>query len=610
MDETVKKKKKFIERLPRVSLILEVAIFFVLGLLITGVISYAILKRQYNETVKTEKEQYAGYVVIDVLKSIARYPAADWLLDYWWVHASELDPEYVGARFSDTQSTINKTLELRKNHPELLIEHAEVEQVEALSPAEQKSYAEIIYNRVKTDIDYTMAINESREMMLVVVDPEQKGVRAMFCGAMGYMDEVGEYKLPKLYFLGDPVPFTEEQIADMMKTAELEEGYSTTSSDGMLRYYYYLTKLDTGETLIFCESYDLDAYLARIKTDTKEGTFTQILFQLLLSVICLLLLTIFILRPIRKTRNGIRKYTSDKDCDAVLEQLRKIRTHNEIGDLRDDLSDMIYEMDQYMKEIREKTAEKERIGTELSVARKIQADVLPKNFPAFPDRKEFDIRATMTPAKEVGGDFYDFFLIDPDHLALVIADVSGKGVPAALFMMISRTLLRSLAMKGGTPAEILGELNHQLCTENAAEMFVTVWFAILELSTGRGMAANAGHEHPALRRKDGSFELVKYKHSPAVATMDGIPFREHEFLLEPGDRLYVYTDGVTEATDHEKELFGDARLLAALSGAKDADLEGLLEHVKEEIDAFVGKEEQFDDITMLALDYYGTPIAP
>ena len=165
-------------------------------------------------------------------------------------------------------------------------------------------------------------------------------------------------------------------------------------------------------------------------------------------------------------------------------------------------------------------------------------------------------------------------------------------------------------MKGGTPAEILGELNHQLCTENAAEMFVTVWFAILELSTGRGMAANAGHEHPALRRKDGSFELVKYKHSPAVATMDGIPFREHEFLLEPGDRLYVYTDGVTEATDHEKELFGDARLLAALSGAKDADLEGLLEHVKEEIDAFVGKEEQFDDITMLALDYYGTPIAP
>ena len=211
----------------------------------------------------------------------------------------------------------------------------------------------------------------------------------------------------------------------------------------------------------------------------------------------------------------------------------------------------------------------------------------------------------MTPAKEVGGDFYDFFLIDEDHLALVIADVSGKGVPAALFMVISRTLLRNRAMMGGTPSEILADVNHLLSEGNATGYFVTVWIAILEISTGKGLAANAGHEHPALRKKDGRFEMVKYRHSPAVATMDGIPFREHEFRLEPGDRIYVYTDGVTEAINEKEELFGEDRLLEALNRKPECTPEELLRGVKEEIDSFAGEAVQFDDITMLALDYTG-----
>ena len=226
-------------------------------------------------------------------------------------------------------------------------------------------------------------------------------------------------------------------------------------------------------------------------------------------------------------------------------------------------------------------------------------------FPPFPDRTEFDIYATMDPAKEVGGDFYDFFLIDDDHLALVMADVSGKGVPAALFMVIAKTLIKNRALMGGSPGEILAYVNDQLCEGNDAGLFVTVWLAILEISTGKGMAANAGHEHPALRRGDGTYELVKYRHSPAVATLEGIRFREHEFQLEPGDSLFVYTDGVAEATDANNELFGEERTLAALNRDPAASPKDLLANVKEGIDTFVGDAMQFDDITMLGLHYFG-----
>ena len=211
----------------------------------------------------------------------------------------------------------------------------------------------------------------------------------------------------------------------------------------------------------------------------------------------------------------------------------------------------------------------------------------------------------MTPAKEVGGDFYDFFLIDSDHIGLVMADVSGKGVPAALFMMVSRVLIKSHLQNGETPGEALANVNNQLCEGNDAELFVTVWAAVIQISTGKGIAANAGHEHPALRRVGGSYELITYRHSPAVATMEGIPFREHTFEMHPGDSLFVYTDGVAEATNAQNELFGAERTLAALNRDAGAEPETVLSNVMDGINAFVAGAEQFDDITMLCFKYNG-----
>jgi sigma-B regulation protein RsbU (phosphoserine phosphatase) len=211
----------------------------------------------------------------------------------------------------------------------------------------------------------------------------------------------------------------------------------------------------------------------------------------------------------------------------------------------------------------------------------------------------------MDPAREVGGDFYDFFLIDGDHLCMVMADVSGKGVPAALFMMISKTILQSCAMLGRSAGEILDKTNEALCSNNQVEMFVTVWLGILEISTGKLTAANAGHEYPALKRADGAFELFRDKHGLVIGAMDGVKYREYELQLRPGDKLFAYTDGVPEATDAGGEMFGLERMLDALNGQSGAEPEKILKNVRRAVDDFVQDAEQFDDLTMLCLEYRG-----
>ena len=281
------------------------------------------------------------------------------------------------------------------------------------------------------------------------------------------------------------------------------------------------------------------------------------------------------------------------------------RTGDEIEVLAESFAKQSARTMLYIDQIKRVTAEKERIGAELDMASQIQASQLPRLFPAFPNRKEFSLYASMTPAKEVGGDFYDFFMIDQDHIGLVMADVSGKGVPAALLMMVARVLIKSGLQNGKSPAEALESVNNQLCESNDAGFFVTMWVAVLEISTGKGVAANAGHEHPVLRRAGGIYELVIYRHSMPVATMEGIPFRQHEFRLNPGDSVFVYTDGVAEATNGANELYGTDRMLNALNSEPDAQPGQILANVMNDIHAFVDGAEQFDDITMLCFRYMG-----
>ena len=284
-----------------------------------------------------------------------------------------------------------------------------------------------------------------------------------------------------------------------------------------------------------------------------------------------------------------------------------VRGNDEVTDLYHEIHSMENRIVDYTEHLTRVTAEKERVSTELRTASRIQESMLPSIFPAFPDRDEFDLYASMTPAKEVGGDFYDFFLIDDSHLAVLIADVSDKGVPAALFMMSSKILINYRAQMGGSPSEILGAVNAEICKSNKSRMFVTVWLGILDLKTGVLTCTNAGHEYPVVRGTDGVFRIFKDRHGLVVGALAKTKYRDYEINMAPGDAVFVYTDGVPEANNAEGAFYGMERMEAALNKNAEKDPKHILEGVKADVEAFTGEATQFDDLTMLCLEYKGKP---
>ncbi|MBQ8978154.1 MAG: SpoIIE family protein phosphatase, partial [Oscillospiraceae bacterium] len=346
-------------------------------------------------------------------------------------------------------------------------------------------------------------------------------------------------------------------------------------------------------------------------TDRSTSTFMDKLSSLtrqtaLMMIIALAVCYVISLtmanRIVKPVNSMSKKVMEIAGTSEPFEMSEMYRTSDEIQVLAESFEEMTHKNMEYIRQITDITREKERLGTELELARKIQADMLPSIFPAFPDMSdEFDVYATMTPAKEVGGDFYDFFLIDEDHLAIVMADVSGKGVPAALFMMMSKILINNYAMMGSSPTRVLEQANDTICQNNDEEMFVTVWFGIYEIHTGKVIAANAGHEYPVLRSADGRFEVMKDKHGFVVGGMEGVRYKEYEFTVEKGGALFLYTDGVAEAVNENDEMFGLDRMIDTLNSDEKGDPVSLLGSMHRSLDSFVGGADQFDDITMLAL---------
>lgn len=326
--------------------------------------------------------------------------------------------------------------------------------------------------------------------------------------------------------------------------------------------------------------------------------------QLLLIFVVIAVILLAFRRDVTTPLARLTQFVTSYEHGRVEGELLQFPYEDEIRYLAGSFQKMTVRIDQYIQNLTAITAEKERISTELNVATQIQADMLPRIFPAFPDQKEFDLFAVMDPAKEVGGDFYDYFLIDEDHLALVMADVSGKGVPAALFMVIAKTLLKNRAQSGGTPGEILADVNMQLCEGNDAELFVTTYLGILTISTGHLVSASAGHEYPAVYRKGEGFRLFKDKHGLPLAAMEGARYRESELDLHHGDALFLYTDGVMEATDAALTLFGEQRTIDALNAHATETPEQIIGGVLSAINAFVGDAPQFDDTTMLCLRFF------
>ena len=317
-----------------------------------------------------------------------------------------------------------------------------------------------------------------------------------------------------------------------------------------------------------------------------------------------------IARPIEKLAQIAGNYYSTHATDAQRREMIEAckvyaKESTEAGELARSYISMVQDLGKYVENLQTVMAEKERINAELTLASDIQAHMLPCIFPPFPEHDEFDIYAVMHPAKEVGGDFYDFFMVDEKHLAVVVADVSGKGIPAALFMVIAKTLIKNYTQTGMPPAEVFAMVNRLLCDGNDAGLFVTAWMGVLDISSGELTYVNAGHNPPLIKKAGGTFEYLRARSGFVLAGMDDLQYRQNTLTIAPGDRLFLYTDGVTEAADSRQELYGEERLRAFLNSHAMCNAVETLYALQDELQEFAGDAEQFDDITMLLMDYKG-----
>lgn len=324
-----------------------------------------------------------------------------------------------------------------------------------------------------------------------------------------------------------------------------------------------------------------------------------------LGILLIALVVVLIARSITRPVSMLVAATgrmSGGDFDVALPALT---ARDEVGDLSRAFAAMNRDLQGHIRDLVATTAAKERIEGELSIAHDIQMSILPKMLPPFPNREEFNLYAVIEPAKEVGGDFYDFFQLDDDHLCLVIADVSGKGVPASLFMAVTKTLIKATANIGLSPAEILCQVNDQIARDNDQSMFVTVFCAVLDLSSGELAYTNAGHNPPVLIPRQGAPRYLPKTRQLVIGAMEEFPYHAESMRMATGDRLLLYTDGVTEAMNLQDELYAEERLLAVSNELQHEPIVAIVTGTVDSIKAFTGAAPQSDDITIMAIEYLG-----
>ncbi len=582
----------------KTGIIQQVAVLSVFAVMFMGVATYFTQHEMSDRNVQKQVEMAASETAGEVTMALEEYPAEEWLIRYWYEHCDEMDIEY-DTDYRTSTVTREKDRLLAQRHPDLQVRYASAQEIDALPEEDQKLYAEAAYSWLITRVNEIKQAHDVDYLFCVLTEEPYDQQFFLFSGADPGAIRGTEYE--EVYPLGKTVSVSASQQEAMKNACENDEHLADAGA--YVDYYSRLGTVD-GHQVLIGMTYNLSDIKADVSTQTMKGTVYSVGQQIALLGICLAMIFLLVLQPLNSVEQNIRYYMQEKDGETVRKNLSQLEVRNEIGQLAEDVINMTSEIDEHVSHIEKITAEREHLAAEMNMAARIQTNSLPNVFPPFPERKEFDIFASMDPAKEVGGDFYDFFMIDDDHLALLIADVSGKGVPAALFMMISMILIHNAATDKLSPGTVLEFINNQICDHNPEEMFISIWMGVLEISTGKLTAANAGHEYPMVRYED-TFELLKDRHGFVVGGLRDMKYIEYTLQLQPGSRVFVYTDGLDEAMNGKFEKFGTARILDVLNSNPDATDEEMLSCMQKAVDVFTDGTEQFDDLTMMSFTWHG-----
>lgn len=572
-----------------------VCAIFVVIMLLVGMMVYRGSKQLYLKG----KNEMIDADLLRIRQRALQVTDLPWAFDYW-----QANPEKSSRRMTTVDSRIYEDIYYNGSDTKGNAVPAELsrEDIEALTPEQQLAIAKYRYSDFV--LEFQVAQYNYNYDSLYCIDVSEENIGLL------YAIDTDEYD--KRYSLGERWDYPVEEHPAVKEIRSYEDPndipktlYEEARINGSDKRYYigYTPIVIEGKLYgVICITYDWTPFRSTLNNSIFFMFAIGIVIMLISAALLLHFLHRSAIHPLRKIQKGVRNYMGDKDSAKIIEAMDKIKSQNEFGVLSDDIAELAEEIDRYNKENVRLVAEQERVAAELTLASGIQSHMLPKQFPDMP---QFELYALMDPAKEVGGDFYDFFMIDDDRLGMVIADVSGKGVPASLFMMMSMIVLRNYARAGKSPSEVLRKANRSFCENDTDAMFVTVWFGILELSTGHVTAANAGHEYPMLRRADGGFELFKDKHGFVLGALPDMKYKDYEFDIEKGGTLFLYTDGAPEATNADQQLFGTDRMLLALNKAPDSSPQQLIETMTAAINDFVGDAPQFDDLTMLCVKYNG-----
>ena len=575
------------------SLLLQIGIIFGIIFVVT-IIVFAVIQVAGNTMTYLEaKREYLTPILKNTQEQEKKYiNNLEWFAHYWREHPAKVKQAAPSSSIGDMEAYLEDSAMVVSTMvtPAILDELPEDRKlrVAGIAYANFNSYLGLSQWQMTNEQIYVVDIHKD---------------------TLGFVYEYGEDVDRNFLHLGEMMWEEEEDIPQAIldysagKTTEIRFERQESRKDGTYYYLGFYPVVKNGEILyVIGIQHDWSEYHSRLIRNLIILIAINIGILVISGFVLLHFVNHAALRPLKKVQNAVRNYRQDKDSSEVIEKMNLITQKNELGDLSDDVSDLVIEIDRYNEENARLIGERKRVEAELTLAAGIQRGVLPK---VFPVEKDYELFASMTPAKEVGGDFYDFFSIDDTHVGLVIGDVSGKGVPASLIMMITKKLIHQYAMEGNSVTEVLRLANLAICAENEKEMFVTAWFGILDRTTGKITAASAGHEYPILRDGTPEFRLLKDRHGFVLGGMDMSRYKDYEIVLPPGGVLYVYTDGAAEATSIENELFGTDRMLDALNQNPDLNPEGLCKAMVDAIDVFVGEAPQFDDLTMLCIRYNG-----